>query len=162
MGLVGLWRARQEMRSLQASQRQMAVEAYGYSELDAQGLVLDFTAAMITSVAKELPEREVVRITTRHYPFPLMTKQTSTYQVLLHHLNSRQATSGGGSKLKLCTIRQVADESGLLVRQKIVIDKRRWNRVQGALVEHGRELKSLKEVLDQGVSVIAFDLNLKK
>jgi hypothetical protein len=61
MGLVGLWRARQEMRSLQASQRQMAVEAYGYSELDAQGLVLNFTAAMITSVAKELPEREVVR-----------------------------------------------------------------------------------------------------
>lgn len=53
----------------------MAVEAYGYSEHDAQGLVLDFTAAMITSVVKELPEREVVRITTRHYPpFPLMTK----------------------------------------------------------------------------------------
>jgi hypothetical protein len=37
------------------------VEAYGYSELDAQGLVLNFTAVMITSVAKELPEREVVR-----------------------------------------------------------------------------------------------------
>ena len=71
-------------------------------------------------------------------------------------------TSGGGSKLKLYTIRQVADESGLLVRQKIVIDKRRWNRIQGALVEHGRELKSLKEVLYQGVCVIAFDLNLKK
>ena len=45
MGLVGLWRARQEMRSLQASQRQMAVEAYGYSKLDAQGLVLDFLVA---------------------------------------------------------------------------------------------------------------------
>ena len=71
-------------------------------------------------------------------------------------------TSGGGSKLKLYTIRQVADESGLPVRHKIVIDKRRWNRVQGALVEHGRELKSLKEVLDRGVSVLAFDLNLKK
>ena len=69
-------------------------------------------------------------------------------------------TSGGGSKLKLYTIRKVADESGLPVRQKIVIDKRRWNRVQGALVDHGREFKSLKEVLDQGVSVIAFDLNL--
>ena len=77
-------------------------------------------------------------------------------------MTSRQVTSGGGSKLKLYTIRQVADESGLPVRQKNVIDKRRWNRVQGALVEHGRELKSLKEVLDQGVSVIAFDLNLKK
>jgi hypothetical protein len=48
MGLVGLWRARQEMISLRASQRQMALEAHGYSELDAQGLVLDFTAAMIT------------------------------------------------------------------------------------------------------------------
>jgi len=77
-------------------------------------------------------------------------------------VTSRQVTSGGGSKLKLYTIRQVADESGLSVRQKIVIDKRHWNRVQGALVDHGRELKSLKEVLDQGVSVIAFDLNLKK
>ena len=72
----------------------------------------------------------------------------------------RQVTSGGGSKLKLYTIRKVADESGLPVRQKIVIDKRRWNRAQGALVEHGRELKSLKEVLDQGVSVIVFNLNL--
>jgi hypothetical protein len=41
-----------------------------------------------------------------------------------------------------------------------VIDKRRWNRIQGALVEHGRELKSLEKALDQGVSVIAFDLNL--
>ena len=61
MGLVGLWRARQEMRSFQAPQRKMAVEAHGYSELDAQGLVLNFTAVMITSVAKELPEREVVR-----------------------------------------------------------------------------------------------------
>ena len=150
MGLVDLWRARQEMRSLQASQRQMAVEAYGYSELDAQGLVLDFTAAMITSVAKELPEREVVRITTRHYPFPFMTKQTRTYQVLLHHLTSRQATSGGGSKLKLCTIRQVADESGLLVRQKIVIDKRRWNRVQGFSSSTAAKSRASKRSLTKG------------
>jgi hypothetical protein len=42
----------------------MAVEAYGYSERDAQGLILDFTSWMITSVARELTEREVVRTIT--------------------------------------------------------------------------------------------------
>ena len=47
----------------------MAVEAYDYSEHEAQGLVQAFTAAMITSVGKELLERGVVRtITTRYDP----------------------------------------------------------------------------------------------
>jgi hypothetical protein len=47
----------------------MAVEAYDYSEHKAQGLVQAFTAAMITSVGKELLERGVVRtITTRYDP----------------------------------------------------------------------------------------------
>ena len=47
----------------------VAVETQGYSEHEAQGLVQAFTAAMITSVGKELLERGVVRtITTRYDP----------------------------------------------------------------------------------------------